>query len=306
MSLAEPTAPHRYGVPAADPVSERLLRSTARQFYDPETDLDWSAPPVEGLWWMSPERLSLYGTRMWRQLSEEQRLELSKHEIASIASVGVWFEISLMQVLLREAYDGDPRSSRVQWALTEVGDETRHSVMFGKAIATLGVPAYGPRPEALRAGRLAPIALRGASSYAAILIGEEPVDRLQRETARDERVQPLVRMISRIHVVEEARHVTFAREELAAATRSLRPAARRWHQNLTARIGYVTMRSLVHPQVYAAVGLDPQEARREALGNEHYRATIAWTGEKVLPFLDECGLVSPKDRRIWRASFLLP
>ena len=49
----------------ADPVSDRLLRSSARQSYDPEVDIDWDAPLVDGVWWMQPERMSLYGTPLW-------------------------------------------------------------------------------------------------------------------------------------------------------------------------------------------------------------------------------------------------
>ena len=122
--------------PPTDAVAHRLLRSTAKQSYDPEVDIDWDAPLVEGAWFMQPERLSLYGTPMWDAMSPEQRVELSRHEIASIASVGLWFEIILMQMMVRELYDQDPRSERTQYALTEVGDETRHSVMFGRAIRT--------------------------------------------------------------------------------------------------------------------------------------------------------------------------
>ncbi|WP_435770790.1 AurF N-oxygenase family protein [Nocardioides sp. SYSU DS0651] len=296
MTLTEPTP---------DALSERLLRSTARQSYDPEVDIDWSAPPVAGLWWMQPERVSLYGTKLWDRLSEEERITLSAHEVASIASVGIWFEVVLMQLLLREVYDSDPRDARTQFALTEVGDETRHAVMFGRAISSVGVPAYGPRPRARAVARLGKVALRGPSAYAATLIGEEPVDRWQRDLARDERVQPLVRMVARIHVTEEARHVTFAREELAKATRSLGRTRRAWHQAITAQAAYTTMRSLVHPDVYAAVGIDPAEGRRAALGNEAYRETIAWMGEKMMPFLQEQGLVGRAHRRTWRASFLL-
>jgi histone H3/H4 len=289
-----------------DPLSERLLRSSARQSYDPEVDIDWDAPEVPGLWWMQPERTSLYGTRTWERLSEEQRFTLAKHEIASLVSVGIWFEIVLMRLLLREAYACDPRAERTQYALTEVGDETRHTVMFGRALRRLGVPAYGPRRTAYQLGKLAGV-LRGPSFYAAVLIGEEPVDRLQREMMKDERVQPMARMISRIHVTEEARHVTFARDELAKAAAQPRGrTALRAHQHLVAQVGYVTMRSLVHPDCYATVGLDPAEARREALGNPHYRATIAWMGEKVMPVLTEHGMVSERDRKVWRASFLMP
>ncbi len=91
-----------------DPVSDRLLKSSARHSYDPVVDIDWEAPLVDGLWFMQPERMSLYGTPTWDALSEEQRIELSRHEVASQASVGLWFELILMQVMLRDLYDEDP------------------------------------------------------------------------------------------------------------------------------------------------------------------------------------------------------
>jgi hypothetical protein len=286
---------------------ERLLKSAARQSYDPDVDLDWDAPEVEGLWAMQPERMSLYGTELWERLSEEQRKELSKHEVASIASVGLWFEIVLMQVLLKDVYRSDPTDPRTHFMLTEIADECRHSTMFGRAIAAHGVPAYGPRPHIRRLATVFPLITRGAGAYASILIGEEPVDRWQREQMGDERIQPLIRMVSRIHVVEEARHVTFAREELEKSVARMGRTERLFHQTVTAQAAFVMMRSLVHPDVYAAVGIDPHEGRRAALGNENYRATIAWMGEKVMPYLQEQGMVGGGyNRKVWRESFLLP
>lgn len=296
-----------------DGIVERLLKSSARQSYDPDVDIDWEAPAVPGLWWMRPERMSLYGTPLWETLSEEQQIRLSQHEIASIASVGLWFELVLMQLLLKDAYRSDPTAARTHYVLTEIADECRHSTMFGRAIGSFGVPAYGPRPSAKKFGRAVPALLRGPSAYASTLIGEEPVDRWQREMMNDERIQPLVRMVSRIHVVEEARHVTFARDELEKSLEELRSTRSgrrelRWHQFATAQAAYVTMRSLVHPDVYAAVGIDPMVGRRAALSNPNYRATIAWMGEKMVPYLDGLGLIpaSGRIRRTWQASFLLP
>jgi hypothetical protein len=285
----------------------RLLKSAARQSYDPDVDLDWDAPEVDGLWAMQPERMSLYGTKLWDTLSEEQQKELSKHEVASIASVGLWFEIVLMQLLLKEVYRSDPTDPRTHFLLTEIADECRHSTMFGRAIGAHGVPAYGPRPQIRQLAKVFPVIGRGAGAYASILIGEEPVDRWQREQMSDERIQPLIRMVSRIHVLEEARHVTFAREELEKSVATMGRTERLYQQTVTAQAAYVMMRSLVHPDVYKSVGIDPAEGRRTALANENYRATIAWMGEKVMPYLQEQGMVGGGyNRKVWRESFLLP
>jgi hypothetical protein len=290
---------------AADPVARRLLRSSAQRSYDPDVDIDWEAPLVDGAWFMQPERLSLYGTPTWDAMTPGQRLELSKHETASIASVGLWFEMILMQMVVRDLYDRDPRSERTHFALTEVGDETRHSVMFGRAIARCGAPAYGPTPPLHRLGRGFKTIASGVSAYASILVAEEILDRWQREMMSDERVQPLTRMVSRIHVLEEARHRAFAREEVAAAVPSLSRGQLAFHRRLIAQTSLMVARALIHPDVYVAVGLDPRAAKRAAFTNPAYQETLGWMGERAIGFLDEQGLIGPAERRIYRRSLLM-
>ena len=286
-------------------VAERLLKSSARHSYDPEVDIDWSAPIDPTLWGMQPERTSLYGTPLWDSLSEEQQIELSQHEVASIASVGLWFELLLMQMMLRDMYDDDPTGAHMHYALTEVADECRHSTMFGKSIAHFGVPAYGPPAKIHRLGRLFNHVVRGPSAYASILVAEEILDTWQREVMKDERVQPITRMVARIHVLEEARHMTFAREEVTKQMAGLSRAQRVLHQTLTAQTCFMVARALVNPEVYRSVGIDPREGRRTALGNPHYRATMQWMGEKPLAFLRENDLLPKSQERVWRASLLL-
>jgi len=84
---------------AADPerTADRLLRSTAARSYDPEVDIDWSAPLADGLRYLPDRRSSLYGTPLWDRLTPAQRIELGKHEAASVASVGIWLEFTLLR-----------------------------------------------------------------------------------------------------------------------------------------------------------------------------------------------------------------
>ena len=89
------------------------------------TAIDWDAPLLPGVPAAPLERVSLYGTDLWKTLTPEQQATLSCHEFASVASVGLWFEIILMQALLRYAYDQNPYKPNTQYALTEIGDETR-------------------------------------------------------------------------------------------------------------------------------------------------------------------------------------
>lgn len=285
--------------------AHRLLRSSARASFDPNVQIDWAAPLDGARPYLPPERVSLYGTPAWRALSEEQRIELSKHELASMTSVGIWLELSLMHLFLRFVYDLDPRTAHAQFALTEVGDETRHSVMFGRLLELLGTPAYGLPRAAHNAGRLFKAFGSGPSMWAAFLVGEEVFDRMQRATMADERVQPLVREISRIHVVEEARHVRYAREEIVRSMAGLGRAALARHRVAAAVGATAAVEFMIDPNVYRCVGIAPERGRELALANPRFRETRHWLGEKIMPFLDELGLVAGAAAPLWRRAGLI-
>jgi hypothetical protein len=285
--------------------AERLLRSTAARAYDPDLDIDWSAPLVEDAPYIKPERSSLYGTEIWAGLTEQERVTLTRHEAASVMSVGVWFEEILIRMLAKIAYEGDPTSRRVQYAFAEIAEECRHSTMFARAIEKMGVPAYGVSRHVHRLGRILPFLARGEVIWAATLLGEEIPDRLQREMVEDPRLQPLMRMVNRIHIMEEARHIGFAREELAEEAartpRWLRPI----RMAIISHIAFIVSRSLINPEVYRSIGLDPKQTRKIALRNPHHQRTLHWSAEKVVATLDDHGLIGRPGRHWWKASFLV-
>ncbi|MCZ7417710.1 MULTISPECIES: AurF N-oxygenase family protein [unclassified Streptomyces] len=287
--------------------ASRLLASSARKSYDPEIDVDWDAPLDEDKHYLLPHRVSLYGTPTWERMTEEQRRELGRHEMATIASVGLWFELLLMKMLVKASYNGDATTRHIQYALTEVADECRHVTMFARLVERIGCPAYGPPRFLHEAAKVLPAISYGPALYGSVLVAEEITDRLQREMVGEETVQPLVRMVNHIHIVEEARHVTFAREEVVRGmTAGLGRAELRYQQALIATVAFAISRSLLNPRAYAAVGLDPKAAWRAAHANPHYRRTMRYSGEKIMPFLQEHGLVGGPARHLWRRAYLLP
>jgi hypothetical protein len=298
-------------VPASEPVERvrrtatRLLGSTSRNSYDPELDIDWAAPVDLDKKFMPYERVSLFGTELWARMSEEQRRELSRQEIASVASTGLWFEIILIQLLARWAYHHDPQDARTQYALAEIGDETRHIMMFAKAIDRMGTPTYRPRRLIDQLARLYKATATGPALFAPVLVAEEITDRLQREMVNDEDVHPLIRMVNRIHVVEEARHVRFAREEVARQMATIGPVARVISTVASAVVAAFVAESMISRDVYAQVGLDPDEAVRAARHNPHYRETRRWMAEKIMTFLAEQGMVPWYARPIYRLAHLI-
>jgi para-aminobenzoate N-oxygenase AurF len=112
-------------------------------------------------------------------------------------------------------------------------------------------------------------------------------------------------MVNKIHVTEEARHVRYARDELVRImpkTNRAQRAVARW---LTARIASVVARDLVHPDVYACVGIDPAVGHRAALANPYWQESLRWSARKLVPFLREQGIIGGPTEILWRKAHLV-
>ncbi len=127
-------------------------RVLADAVFDPTTEVDWDAPLDPTLHGLSPEWSTLFGTPLWDRMTPEQQVTLTRHEACSVMSTGIWFEMILQQMVLRELYASDPTRSEFMFGLTEIADECRHSIMFARAMQTMDVPAYGPSKLAVELG----------------------------------------------------------------------------------------------------------------------------------------------------------
>ncbi|MFF8610440.1 diiron oxygenase [Streptomyces sp. NPDC015346] len=277
---------------AEQDVARRLLDSAAKLSYDPATEVDWDTPLDKDFHGASPEWSTLYGTAYWAELTDAQRKELTRQEAASVASTGIWFEMILQQMVLRDMYAKDPTSPRFQWALTEIADECRHSIMFARGAAKLGAPAYRPRRMVVELGRAFKTLAFGEAAYAAILVAEEVLDVMQRDWMRDERVAPFVRTINNIHVVEESRHMKFARDETRKRLRRAGPLRRQLNAFVVAIASYYIVTSMVNRNVYANAGLDPARALAEARANEHHKALMRSSCSGLMDFLASARLLT--------------
>ncbi|MFD7972668.1 AurF N-oxygenase family protein [Streptomyces clavifer] len=273
-------------------VARRLLDSAARLAYDPATEVDWETPLDKDFHGASPEWSTLYGTAYWGELTDAQRKELTRQEAASVASTGIWFEMILQQMVLRDIYAKDPTGADVQWALTEIAEECRHSIMFARGAQKLGAPAYRPRRLAVELGRAFKTVAFGEAAYAAILVAEEVLDVMQRDWMRDERVVPFVRTINNIHVVEESRHMKFARAETRRHLLGAGRIRRHIHAFAIAVASYVIVSSMVNKDVYTNAGLDGERAIAEAKANEHHKSMMRSSCSGLMDFLASARLLT--------------
>ncbi|MGX1806255.1 AurF N-oxygenase family protein [Nocardia sp. NPDC055321] len=286
--------------------AQRLLLGSAKKSYDPVVDIDWNAPLDPDKLFLPPEVISLYGTPLWEAMSAEQRRELSRQELASVLSVGIWFENLLNRLLLRELMNGDPTSRHSHYTLTEMGDECRHMMMFGKLIDRIEARPYWPnRYERLVISSLQ-LFLRGPMVWVGALVGEEIFDAIQRRTLDDADLQPIVARAMRIHVTEEARHIGFARDALARRAPTMTAAERAYTRMCVAIAAPLFVHLMTNWHMYVRAGIeDGRGARRMARANPHARRALGIGAANLGAFLDKQGLMGPIGKRIWQRRGLL-
>lgn len=106
-------------------------------------------------------------------------------------------------------------------------------------------------------------------------------------------------------MVEESRHVRYAREEL----RRQMVTAPRWSQGFTrvtsGEFARVFSVAFVNPDVYANVGLNKAEAVAQVRASGHRREVMQSGARKLTDFLDDIGVLRGAGRRLWRSSGLL-
>ena len=300
------TASTRPAGPTRQEFAERLLKGSVKKSYAPVVDIDWDAPLEPDKFFLPPKSVSLYGTPMWDAMTREQQIELSRQEFVNTLSAGIWFENILNQALLRKVMHQDPTSRATHYELTELGDETRHMVMFGKAIEHVGAKPVQPRWYQRVIINALPLGFKGSVLWVAALIGEEIFDSLQRQMMDDVELQPMVQRLMRIHVTEEARHIQFARDGLRKRTPNMGRLNRLWVSNVNG-LGGLFFRYLFTNKVpYYRVGLDARQAQHIARTSRH-RHEVQVTGFAPLAaFLEEVGLMGPIARRLWRRTGFLP
>ena len=265
--------------------AEQLIAASQRHTHDPFAEIEWNIPVDDSAYHLPPELLALYGTSTWEQMSETERIEYSRHETAAMFAAGIWFENALMQIVLRHLTDIDVTDPTHRYLLIEVADECRHSAMFGEYIRRAGTPSYRPdRPvivDDTHSGRLL--------SYLLILAIEELLDFANRAAMRDDRVHLVSRQISRLHVLEEARHVSFAKAYLAETWPTLDAEERATVRSAAAVLVADVVSLSLNPDVFAHLQID--NGAEIAQASPHHRANVIAGLAKLTSFLTDLGVI---------------
>jgi P-aminobenzoate N-oxygenase AurF len=289
---------------------ERLSHQSVVKHFDAYADVPWDDPayaidPRDSRWELSATH-PLGATSWYRQQPAEVRAGIGLHGIVANMKAGLQFESILKRGLLEYAFALPNRAPEFRYVYHEVIEEAQHSLMFQEFVNRSGLDIGGLTWDIkFGARRVLGFARRFPELFFVFVLGgEDPIDHVQRTTLRSGRdLHPLLERIMRIHVTEEARHLSFARQYLRANVPAL---SRRRRRRIAMQAPFIlgTMASVMMrpPRSLVRTYGIPKPVLAEAYGpgtpsRDEVRASL----RKVRSLLIELDLVTPMSRRLWKA-----
>jgi hypothetical protein len=285
----------------------RLSHQSVHKHFDAYADIDWDSEELrldpEDARWELTEDEPLAKTDWYASLPAPTRARLGCELTASRMKAGLQFENILKRGLLEFAFGLPNNSAEFRYAYHEVIEEAQHALMFQEFVNRTGYDVRGLT-------RLDRVGARVVLSFARwfpelffvfVLGGEDPIDHVQRRSLR--RAQhPLKERIMRIHVTEEARHLSFARHYLRRQVPTLS-----WPRCVALAVGApvvlgVMAEMMLKPprQLVARYGIPKDVVNAAYTHNDDYHAATAASLAKVRDLCHELGLIGRPFDRIWR------
>ncbi|TMC50119.1 MAG: diiron oxygenase [Chloroflexi bacterium] len=291
-----------------DNLLERLNRQSVLKHFDAYVDVPWDEPgfsidPADSRWQLEPDH-PLGATDWYRSQPAEVRSRIGLHMIATQMKLGLQFESVLKRGLLEWAADLPNGSAAFRYAYHEVIEEAQHSLMFQEFVNRAGFDTPGlsrflrfQARQVIRLGRKFPELF-----FVFVLGGEDPIDHVQRVALRNGDSHPLLLRIMRIHVTEEARHLSFARQYLRDRVPQLSWLRRqRLAINAPLILGVMAQTMMQpSPQMVKEYGIPRSVIRAAYKDNPRYRQQVLDSLRKVRELLIELRLMTPMTRPIWR------
>lgn len=235
--------------------------------------------------------------------AEQSRLGLFR--VASAMKLGLEFENILKRGLLKYAFKLPNGAPEFRYLYHETIEEAHHGLMFQEFVNRTGLPVEGmSKGEKIGSRRVVGLSRWFPSLFFLFVLGgEDPIDHQQRKALREGDPHPLLARIMRIHVTEEARHLSFARHHLKHEVPKLSKAKKlRLSVMAPILLGQMARGMLMPPGQIVREFQIPKDTLRELSQSPEAVASVSESLHKVRELCVELGLVNRFTVRLWKAS----
>lgn len=193
---------------------ERLTRISIEKPLLPETYIPWNDVRTKDERFLPANFISITGLPIYESLSNEQLLEIERHEAVQFMYSYAWSEALGVKFLSREIVKLNAGSAETKFMYREIIEETRHMEMFTRGIESLNGKPILPSAQHFFWSKICNKYLPGSLMFMAMIAGEFVSDAVGRAVQKDEKVYSVLRKIAELHQIEEGRHIYFAKKYL--------------------------------------------------------------------------------------------
>ena len=253
---------------------ERLIRISKEKPLMPETFVPWQTDFVDGNIYLPEKLVSLAGLPIYDTLTPYQKQELGRHEVVQAMYSYCWSEGLFCVFMNRYILNRDPQDIERQFLIRELIEEYRHQEMFAQTIEKMkGEPIKIGWIQRFLGGFTAQFMPDGVLFMSCIAI-EMMADQYGEAIRKDNNSYPVLRKVSQLHNIEEARHILYTQAVLKRYTEGLGFLGRSYYSLLVLGNMRFFQSVYVRSEIYARIGLaNPKAVRRQAFG--HYQEKFA-------------------------------
>jgi hypothetical protein len=182
--------------------------------------IDWDNPEYtitdDDERWILPRDFDIGADPWYWEQPRERQIEIGKYRYAQVPKIGSEFEKYLIEGIDAFVTRPQNKDEENQYVKHEAAEEIGHTKIFDRFVEEVNPDVKGaPTWFHLAAKSVGPIArYLPVGFWQIVLDGEEPIDHTQRSLLDLEKqgatLHPMLRDIMRLHIEEEARHISFA------------------------------------------------------------------------------------------------
>jgi hypothetical protein len=290
----------------------RLSKQSVEKHFEAYVDIDWEAKENQitedderwGLFSVDPLRESNW----YKNLSQKQQRVAGITRIATVMKIGWEFENLLQRGLLQAAFRLPNGSPEFRYIHHEVIEESHHSMMFQELVNKTGLPVQGMSRFLKLLAELVVLPIQNifpSLFFFFVLGGEDPIDHMQRQELKNGNPPELVKQIMKIHVTEEARHISFARQTLKLNVPKLSKFKRILLSFFVPGLMAIMVRLMVYPSKnFRKLNDIPFNEFVESIRSDSSRQLVKDAASKPRKLVKELGLMNPVAKMLWKITGL--
>ncbi|AHM59465.1 membrane protein [Flammeovirgaceae bacterium 311] len=245
---------------------ERLIKISKNKPLLPEVFVPWKEDPADHEIFLTEKLTSLYGDPLYHTLNKQQQLELGRHEVVQVMYSYAWSEGLFCLFMNRYILTLMPDSIEYRFLLRELIEEFRHQDMFTDAILRINGKPVKPTFMHKFVGVFTARFMPSDAVFLSDLSVEVMADTYGTYLRKDPSVYKVLRKVSELHNIEEARHIIFAKDYLSRFVARAGFLRRSWYSYLVLLNIYFMRTLYVKKEIFERIGAaDPERMYRAAL-----------------------------------------